>query len=620
MSPSTPSNAPKIPFQANPFTSLAVGSPWTDTPTDVASINDEQFKILRRGVSQVRVGNAPISIVVTGQPGSGKTHLLSRLKRYVGTLEGEEPWYIYVRYNASANTLWQHLQRSLAGDLLQTTNAGRLDQLIADPTRVLQATHLGLQRAFESLASGKHTLAASAWLRGEPLPDDDLVALGIGIEKEDEDRSRETEAKLVVEALLRWLSPTPVVLCFDQIEALETYPGEQAGYHAMGQMVSALVNGPHSRLLLISCIVAAFLPNLQKLSNEADQDRWVQEMTTLQSIKWESAVDLVAARLDSVPALKKLRQGHPEDLMWPLDEAPIRALFEETGFCLPRKLIKSSKAEFARQMGDIEVPQINVEDFLQQEYSRLLERARLEWRKQGGEEVLEDCLPWLLQESGNTVLDKNPETASYAQMAYRSSDGEAALLSCYSAGNSFTNRVKKALQNWKGRPGFTILSDPAIQPKPRSKGAEYLDLLKRRGARQIHPLPEAIAALMAIRDLKVSARSGELNLEGETVSEAETTAWVLKNLPPQLETLRDELIIKPNQSDDNNDPVKTSLMALLNQHKILEAERAGRELSLSVDEVVSCARRYPMHFGLLDGPTVVLFEVVEGSMTEEAHG
>src|SRR5205085_7837152 len=82
MSPSTPANTPKIPFQANPFTSLAVGSPWTDTPTDVERINDVPFKLLRHGVRQVRAGNAQISIVVTGEPGSGKTHLLSRLKRY----------------------------------------------------------------------------------------------------------------------------------------------------------------------------------------------------------------------------------------------------------------------------------------------------------------------------------------------------------------------------------------------------------------------------------------------------------------------------------------------------------------------------------------------------------
>ena len=119
--------------------------------------------------------------------------------------------------------------------------------MVRDSARMQQAGHLGVHRALESLVSGRHTLTAGAWLRGELLSETDLVAIGIGVEKEDEDRSRETEARLVVEALLRFLSPTPVAICFDQIEALETYPGEQAGYHALGQMVSALVDGPHHR-------------------------------------------------------------------------------------------------------------------------------------------------------------------------------------------------------------------------------------------------------------------------------------------------------------------------------------------------------------------------------------
>ena len=111
-----------------------------------------------------------------------------------------------------------------------------------------------------------------------------------------------------------------------------------------------------------------------------------------------------------------------------------------------------------------------------------------------------------------------------------------------------------------------------------------------------------------------------MNLDGETVREDIATAWALKNLLPQLETLRDELLIKTPPADSNDDPIKTRLLGLLNQHKILEAERVSRELSLSVEDVVSCARSYPMHFGLLDGPTVVLFEVVEGSRSGEAHG
>jgi len=624
MSPSTPSSRPRIPFQQNPFTGLAVASPWTDFPVDVESINDDAFQLVQRALRQTRLGSDPISILVTGEPGSGKTHLLSRLKRHLETeADAERAWYVYVRSNASAQTLWRHLQRCLANDLLQPGSDGRprlVESVRADSSRVGQIKHLGVSRALENLASGRHALTATAWLRGEPLAEADLAALGIGAEKEDEDRSLETEAKLVVEALLSFLSPAPVVICFDQVEALETYPGEEAGYHALAQMISALVSGEHRKLLLISCVVAAFEHKLERLTNEADRDRWLQEKATLMRIKWEPAAELVKCRLDSAPSLKASREQHAQNPLWPLDEHPIRELFSQTGRCLPRKLIHACKVEFDRQMGDVAVgPKVSREEFLRQEYRRILTTARLESRKAGGEKVLEDCLPWLLQNSGSAVMGKSTIGPNYANLSYRSSAGEAALMFCYAPGNSFTSRLKKAAQYWNGIPHLRILSDPAIQPKPGSKGAQYLEQLKRKGARQIHPLPEALAALQAIRNLTASARAGELSLDGETVSEQDAANWALANLEPQVGALRDELIIRVDEAERPvDDLTKTRLLSLLSRKKLLEAEAAANELSLPTEEVTSCARRNPLHFGLLEGPPLVVFEAVDGSEPETA--
>jgi hypothetical protein len=585
----------------------------------VASINDEAFQVLRRGVQQTVEGNDPISIVVTGEPGSGKTHLLSRLRTYLeaATKSEDRPWYVYMACYASARTLWSHLRRWLIIDLIKSGGAGRsrLAELVhKDGNRLNRVGHLGVHRALESLASGRHTLTATAWLRGDPLTDADVVALGIGVEKEDEDRSRETEAKHVVEALLRFISPVPVVICFDQVEALETYPGEEAGYHALGQMVAALVNGEHRQLLLISCIVAAFEHNLDRIPNGADRDKWLQEKATLKRIEWPPARELVKTRLDSAPALRELRARHANAALWPLDENRLQELFAETGRCLPRALIQFCKTEFSRQMSDdLQRPPVGRDDFLQEEYSRLLAEARKNWRKEGGEKILEDSLPWLLQHSGAQVLRDAP-SSHYANLTFHDSEGVSSLMFCYVPGNPFTSRLRKAEQDWKGKPDLKILSDPSIQPRMGSKGAQYLDQLKRRGAQQIHPMPEAVAALRAIQNLTANARAGELTLNGKNLPENEVTKWALENLPPQLESLRDELVAQTVE-----DPVKGKLLALLNQHKLMKAEAAGRELSLSVEEVASCVRRHPMHFGLLEGPPVVLFEAVEGPEEYAAH-
>lgn len=620
MSPSTNgAREGKVPFVANPFAGIAVGSPWDETPADVESINGEAFRLLQNSVQQLRAGAGGSSIVISGEPGSGKTHLLGRLKRYLETTaDGDRPVYVYIRCNCSAATLRRHVRFSIADDLLKRSNAAgvsRLEEFMRrHPERLRDVPHLALRRVLECLGSGRQRLAAGAWLRGEEsLTEEDLAALGIGADTDVEERSRETEAEQVLQALLRYLAPTPVVLCLDQVEALETYPGDNAGYHALGQMVAALVDG-HDHLILISCVVSAYEHNIDRLPNGADRDRWLQEKATLQPIAWDDAVALIQARLDSSDELKELRRQHAADALWPLEEGAIRKLFAQTGLCLPRKLIQACRRELARCMGDSIKKTLTSEEFLQQEYCKLLAAARLQWRKTGGEKVLEDCLPWLLQHSGATVVGKSAAYAGYANMGVRSEHGEAALMFCFTRGNSFTNRLKKAAQNWRGAPQLKILSDASIQPKTGTKGALYLERLKSRGAQQIDPLPEALAALQAIRNLTAAAKAGDLSLYGDSIGEDEASEWALRNLPPQVAALRTELDV-----DERSDPTKTALLALLNEHRLIEAEAAGRELSLSTEEVASCARRYPMHFGILEGPPVVLFEAVEGSESEAAH-
>jgi hypothetical protein len=61
------------------------------------------------------------------------------------------------------------------------------------------------------------------------------------------------------------------------------------------------------------------------------------------------------------------------------------------------------------------------------------------------------------------------------------------------------------------------------------------------------------------------------------------------------------------------------LSELVSGRKVIEIEAATRELSLQAEEVIACARRHPMHFGLLEGPPLVLFEAVEGPQPNPSH-
>jgi hypothetical protein len=597
----------------NPFASSALGSAWGETGDDVAAIHEIPFTKILANLTQVRNGRKSSSIVITGEPGSGKTHLLGRLRTRLEQDEQQqgEVVYVYVRCNASATTLWRHLRSGLAGDLLKPAAQGvsRLDSLLRHhPERIEQVTNLALFRVLEHLRAGRHFHVASAWLRGEPLPDADFETLGIGVDHDEDDRNREEEAKRLVDALLAFIAPTLTVLCFDQVEGLATYPGERAGFHTLAQMISALHDG-HDHLLMISCIVSAFEMIFDQLPSGADRDRWLQDKATLAPIDWDQALQLVRTRLDHAPDLAKYRAAHPGNPLWPLEAGSLKPLFAATGRCLPRTLIQACKQRFQELPGGQGPPRpsLPLPEFLQSEYQRQLEAARVVVKRQGADKTLSESLPWLLGNSGLTPLGPDVERSRYAPLGYRGPLGDTAFVLCHRGGNALTSRVDKIHRQWNpAKLRLKILRDPSVKPGP--KGAELLAKLKASGAEEVFPLPEALAALQAIRNMIASANSGDLAHEGDTVSERQVTAWAFANLPPQLEKLRSELLDR----HEPEDATLPKLSAVVGQRKIIDVEVAASELQLPPEEVSACARRHPMQFGVLEGPPMVLFEALEG--------
>jgi hypothetical protein len=270
---------------------------------------------------------------------------------------------------------------------------------------------------------------------------------------------------------------------------------------------------------------------------------------------------------------------------------------------------------FEKLLGDEEPrPKMPREDFLQEEYARRLAAARVTLDRQGAEKILDESLPWLLESSRLLPLGRNGERSLYGNGAFRGTSGDTVLSFCYQRSTALTRRLQKIDRYWKpGQMRLQILRDPSVKVGP--VGSNVLAALKAKGAKEIYPLPEALAALHAIRDLRATAQSGELNQDGIPIDEAEVTAWALRNLPSQVERLREEL---SGEGTSEEDPRLSKLSELVNERKIVAAEIAARELSLSVDHVVGIARRHPMRFGLLAGPPVVVFEAIEGPPAESS--
>jgi hypothetical protein len=301
--------------------------------------------------------------------------------------------------------------------------------------------------------------------------------------------------------------------------------------------------------------------------------------------------------------------------LWPVNPDALKPLFEATGLCLPRTLIQAGKTHFESLFGE-PGPKLSREDFLQQEYEKNVNEARIVVARQGGDKTLAECLPWLMENSGASPTAEYARHSRYANLAFRKETRAFAISFCWSRGNELTNHLKRIERNWHmGDVGLKIIRDPSVTPGAR--GEQLLGTLSSRGAQEVHPLTEALAALQAIHNMITAARSGDLTQDGQGIGEQEVTQWALANLPPQLEKLRDELIDR--DTPESADPPLAKLAALLAERKVLQAEVAARELSMTMEEVSACALRHPMRFGLLAGPPMVLFQAVEGSKPEISH-
>src|SRR4051794_5669634 len=302
----------------NPFQDTIVLDPWQPAPIDVATIHARAFQCCCEALEVVRSQGRSTSVLLHGQPGSGKTHLLGRFRAQVIGQPRPRPdlslldaVFVSVRMNTSARMVWRHVRRCFVDDLLRLGKDGitqleallfsrlarvrgaegdlrlwwewlreehpspdQFQRLLDDLFDALdQEANLGrsLCKVLGHLLMGRHRRDARAWLRGEPLPESTLAALGLSTAAE-EDEEQEDRAHQTVLALCRLAGAVPLIFCFDQVEALQRHPQDQEGLFALGQVVAALHDETRNALL-ISCIQTSFLDRIRDTVHKAD---WVR--------------------------------------------------------------------------------------------------------------------------------------------------------------------------------------------------------------------------------------------------------------------------------------------------------------------------------------------------------
>ena len=252
------------------------------------------------------------------------------------------------------------------------------------------------------LMVGRHLRDARAWLLGDPLPESALSTLDLASSPDDDDL--EDQAQRVVLDLCRLAGPKiPVVLCFDQIEALLVDPTDQTPFAVLGQVIMKLFNET-SNLLLISCVQSTFVPYLKLDQPESVSTpaaaRMAVRQTSLNPLRWDDAMRLIRARLSADSGLASLRESRAETL-WPLDEGELKRVVGARG-CTPRRIL-SICAEMFDAAADNRVDiRLAVEEFLARTWQERLEESSRSDTSGQVDNILTHGIPLLVHSSAQS--------------------------------------------------------------------------------------------------------------------------------------------------------------------------------------------------------------------------
>lgn len=585
-----------------------VGSALDEARVDVPKINVQAKKECAALIAHVASHRESGSLLLFGEPGSGKTHLLSRLRNYIDRENeaGRHHVLIPLRMQTSPSMIWRFVRGNLTDALLRRAGDGPspLERILANRQHEVAALHhRDLAIVLENLLCGMHVRDSASWLRGYELPEAALTAMGLSSLPIDEE-FQEERAYQVIREIAQLAEPVPLVFCLDQVEALQRHPEDREGIFALGKLVATL----HDTLrnaAIVCCVQTSFIDQIKTAVRGSEQDRMLANRTGLQPLNWDQALDLIQARLENQPELQDLKP--PESgRIWPIDSDKLRPIFEPGGSCVARRVLHRAKEIFAEiSQGTLAVPE-PLEDYL----GRLFEERYRTRRVEESDFILRDALPQLFQALGIQPRGPGTPRAGAFDLVVEYEGRPVAFAMCNQRpGVGLVNRFRKLGEKWDPiqAPRLVLLRDARLGIGASAKASQQrLDELRNRRAELINVSSEALAALAAVRSLLADADSGDLSHNGETITRKSVEQWLATHLPAPLADLVDQM----KGAAPRSTGILPALTAFLSEHKIVSMEDAARELHVGVQEVAVCANQNPLHFAVVDGHRAVLFQPV----------
>jgi hypothetical protein len=562
----------------NPFGDGIVGNPWhfdaKQTP-DIESIHAPAFGTCLRLLMRDVRANGQSSLLIAGPAGSGKTHLVARLRRRLHV--SEPPGLLcYVNLDdVPPQMLWAYLRQRVATDLLIRPDAKgktglerlleirmpgllagaapksdaedsiftwltkvfpsgrraqictRLRQELFEKVRLDAEVRTALLKLF--VDDIQQVQLARDWLMGERLTDDQLTRLGLP-QGDLSDQVLEHQSRQVVLSLLKLAdSSLPIVVCFDQIEHLMHTLQDRSGFVRLGQMIAKLRHEAMQGLLVLCFVRSDLLSLFHDAVGAADWARIAENIMSLSPLTWNEANQLILQRMNSVPALRQLRQGQTDEY-WPLSKQRLQAIYNRLRLtCTPRELLWECKKVFS----DRGPPQALQEYLLTKWKQKNQQKKSLPV----GDRILHalNGVPWLaiLLNTPYEKIDLRDlqEALPDANVFLQTPKGERIALSACARTPQLWRRFDRLSKDWNRLSKrlncrrLILVCDTPLEKLPPGTKSRLESFTQVAGVHSLCPATEQLIGLDALHSVFTDAQKGELVYEGQALPGEEVERW-----------------------------------------------------------------------------------------------
>jgi hypothetical protein len=556
----------------NPFDNYRSVNFWQqqkDPEPVVESIHQDAIATIEETLEQVAQNHRTRTLMLQGDPGSGKTYLLGRLKKSLN----DKAFFVYIKPFPQSDRIWRHILRYTVNSMIQVPEGQQDSQLMLWLKSLSAFTQRSLKvrimkdNFWDVLTSDRkkfikklkdtyeqsdiynadnffgvlHDLtdpelytSACKWLQGDDLSEDSLKELGVKGSIDSEEAACETLAnfgRIASETL-------PIVLCFDQLESIARLHDGAPDLQTLFSVATKIHDENNNFFVIISITTNTWRGNESRI-DQSHKDR-IDVEAYLKPISLKEAESLLATRLSS---LHRETNPKPDSKIYPLTQQYLVEEFQR-GRTNPREALIFGRYVFQEykkwlaggKQGSFQPSKRKETD--ETDRAELLANFKLKWieditkvqqritkvRQESSPELiqmLQEGLAALQAEEIKTPLLTGTKFASYS-LSYRM-PGKSERIGVIwtedqNMGSFFRvmEACRKAVDLNLCKILYLIREEGA--GKPNNKGYKlYTQIFTGSPHRRIIPKAISVQYLVTYYDLVKDAREGDLVIRGEAV-------------------------------------------------------------------------------------------------------